>query len=91
MHLKQFRDAATWCEKSVAIYPSFWPHTDLVAAYTALGEVERAEAAKAKLFKLKPDFTIGWYKNLKLSENPVWKKEIEENIWSNLRKAGVPE
>ena len=91
MHLKKFRDAVTWCEKSAAIWPNFWPHSDLVAAYTALGEVERAEAAKAKLFKLKPDFTIGWYKNLKLSENPVWKKEIEENIWSNLRKAGVPE
>jgi adenylate cyclase len=91
MHLKQFPDAVKWCEKSTAMWPNFWPHSDLVAAYAALGEVERAEVAKANLLKLKPDFTIGYYKNLRISENPVWKKEIEENIWSNLRKAGVPE
>lgn len=91
MHLGKFRDAVKWCEKSAAIWPNFWPYSDLVAAYAALGEVEQAETAKAKLFKLKPDFTIGFCKSLKMSGNPVWKEEIEKNIWANLRKAGVPE
>jgi hypothetical protein len=43
------------------------------------------------LLKLKPEFSITWYKNLKLSDNPVWEKEIEENIYAWMRKAGVPE
>jgi adenylate cyclase len=91
IHLGKFGDAVKWCEKSAAIWPNFWPYSDLVAAYAALGEVEQAETAKANLFKLKPDFTIGFCKSLKFSENPVWKEEIEKNIWANLRKAGVPE
>jgi hypothetical protein len=40
---------------------------------------------------MNPEFTIGFYKGLKLSTNPVWLKEIETNIWANLRKAGIPE
>jgi adenylate cyclase len=91
MHLSRFRDAITWCEKSDSIVPYFFSLADLVAAYAAIGEPEKAAAAKAQLLKLKPEFSITWYKNLKLSDNPVWEKEIEENIYAWMRKAGVPE
>jgi tetratricopeptide (TPR) repeat protein len=91
MHLGQFKEAAPWCEKAFATFSYFWPLVDLVSAYTALGDSERAATTKAKLMAMKPDFSIGWYKALKLSSNPVWLKEIEENSWANLRKAGIPE
>jgi adenylate cyclase len=91
MHLSRFRDAITWCEKSDSASPYFFSLADLVASYAALGEREKAAAAKAQLLKLKPEFSITWYKNLKLSDNPVWEKEIEENIFAWMRKAGVPE
>jgi TolB-like protein len=91
MHLGQFKEAAFWCEKAFATFSYFWPLVDLVSAYAALGDIERAASTKAKLMAMKPDFSIGWYKALKLSSNPVWLKEIEENSWANLRKAGIPE
>jgi TolB-like protein/DNA-binding winged helix-turn-helix (wHTH) protein len=92
MHLGKFRDAIEWCERSFASYTGdYWALTDLVAAYTAIGDIERAASAKTKLLKMNPEFSIGFYKGLKLSTNPVWLKEIETNIWANLRKAGIPE
>jgi TolB-like protein len=92
MHLKKFQDAIDWCEKSFALAAGdYWALTDLVAAYTAIGDREKAASAKAKLIKMNPEFSIGFYKGLKLSSNPIWQKEIEENIWAYLRKAGIPE
>jgi TolB-like protein/DNA-binding winged helix-turn-helix (wHTH) protein len=91
MHLGQFKEAVAWCEKAFATFSYFWPLVDLVSAYTALGDTEKAAVTKEKLMAMKPDFSIGWYKALKLSSNPIWLKEIEENSWANLRKAGIPE
>ncbi len=91
MHLGKFKEAVDWCEKAFATFSYFWPLVDLVSAYTALGDTDKAAVTKEKLMAMKPDFSIGWYKALKLSSNPIWLKEIEENSWANLRKAGIPE
>jgi hypothetical protein len=53
--------------------------------------MEKAAISKEKLLKLNPQFSINWYKGLKLSSNPIWLKQVEENVWANLRKAGIPE
>jgi hypothetical protein len=91
MHLGKFKDAIAWCEKSFSMAAGYWALTDLVAAYTALGDVNKAASSKALLLKMNPGFSIGFYKGLKLSSNPTWLKEIEENVWANLRQAGIPE
>jgi TolB-like protein len=93
VHLAKFRESTEWCEKSVANFPSWPALSDLVAAYTVLGETKRAEAAKVQLLKLYPEFSVDWYQKtrgyLNGSANPVFLKEITENIWNNLRKAGL--
>ncbi len=69
MLLGDYKEAIYWCEKSVSLWPNFWPLSTLVAAYTATGETEKAENAKAKLLKMNPKFTINSYKAMKLSTN----------------------
>jgi TolB-like protein/DNA-binding winged helix-turn-helix (wHTH) protein len=92
MHLGKFQDAIAWCNKSYSLnMGDYWALSDLVAAYTATGDFEKAAIAKDKLLKLNPEFTMGFYQGLTMSSNPVWKKEIEDNIWAHLRKAGIPE
>jgi TolB-like protein/DNA-binding winged helix-turn-helix (wHTH) protein len=92
MHLKKFEDAIDWCERSFAqAAGDYWALTDLVAAYTMVGKPDKAAAAKDKLLKMNPKFSISFYKDLKLSSNPVWLKEIEENIWAPMRRAGIPD
>jgi tetratricopeptide (TPR) repeat protein len=92
MHLAKFQDAIAWCNKSYGLnMGDYWALTDLVAAYTATGEFEKAASAKEKLLKLNPKFTMGFYRGLNISNNPVWLKEVEENVWVYLRKAGIPE
>jgi TolB-like protein len=92
MHLAKFQDAIDWCNKSYALnMGDYWALTDQVAAYTATGDFEKTARAKDKLLKLNPKFTMGFYKGRNISNNPVWPKEVEENVWSYLRKAGVPE
>ncbi len=91
IHLGQFKESAVWCEKAFATYSYFWPLVYLVADYTAMGDLEKAALTKDKLQKMNPQFSISWYKGLKLSSNPIWLKQVEENVWANLRKAGIPE
>jgi TolB-like protein len=92
MHLAKFQDAIAWCNKSYALnMGDYWALTDLVAAYTATGDPDKAASAKDKLLKLNPAFSMGFYKGLNISSNPVWRKEVEENVWAHLRKAGIPE
>jgi TolB-like protein/DNA-binding winged helix-turn-helix (wHTH) protein/tetratricopeptide (TPR) repeat protein len=91
IHLGQFKESAVWCEKAFATFSSFWPLVYLVADYTAMGDLEKAALTKDKLLKMNPEFSISWYKGLKLSRNSVWLKQVEENVWANLRKAGIPE
>lgn len=90
MHLAKFQDAIAWCNKSYALnMGDYWALSDLVAAYTATGEPEKAAHAKEKLLKLNPGFTLGFYKGLNISSNPVWLREVETNVWAHLRSAGV--
>ena len=92
MHIGKFEKAIAKCEDSIEGLPNYWPpSSDLLAAYTALGNREKAEAEKVRLLRIKPDFSISSYRALRYSNNPQWRKEIEENIWANLSKAGIPE
>lgn len=91
MHLGKYQEAVNWCEKSASISPNWGNTADLVAGYTALGEKASADIAKEKLLKIHPGVSITWYRNLRFSNNPVWLKEVEEHIWANLRKAGIPD
>jgi len=92
MHLAKFQDAIAWCNKSYALnMGDYWALSDLVAAYTATGDLEKAASAKDKLLKLNPQFSMRFYKGLNISTNPVWLKEVEENVWAHQRRAGIPE
>ena len=89
--LGRFEEAVPWCERSVSIHP-FWANCAVsVAAYTALGNVEKAATMKAKLHQVKPDYSIGWAKNNGYSKNPVLLQQREDNLYKYQRKAGIAE
>jgi hypothetical protein len=51
----------------------------------------KAEVAKARLLKLKPDIAIARLKGLPMWSNPLYRQQREAHLYAGLRKAGVPE
>jgi adenylate cyclase len=89
-HLAQWDRAIEWCRKSIATHPQFWAYADLAAAYAWINHDVDARAAVAELVKLKPDFTIRTWANIKWSDNPTFQREYQR-ITDGLRKAGLAE
>ena len=91
VHLAQYEEAISECERAVAGYRYDWVYLDLIAAYAATGDMTRAKAAKAQLMNIEPGFTISRLKAKELSDNPVWIEQINTRFIPGWRKAGVPE
>ena len=71
----------------------YWfAYIDLVSAYGATGQLEQAQLSLTELNKIRPDFTIQWYREFgyALSSNPQFRREIDD-ILDGLRKGGVRE
>jgi tetratricopeptide (TPR) repeat protein len=91
LHLGQYAEGLTACERAVASDNGWWLYLDLTAAYAQTGDMARAASAKAQLLKAAPDFTIARLEAKQFSNNPVWIDEIRTRFIPGLRKAGVPE
>ncbi len=90
-HLAQWEKTVEWCKKSLAARPSYWlPYMHLAAANGWLGRDAEAKTAVVGLLKLRPDFTVQQFANMKWSDNPQYQREYAR-IVEGLRKAGVPE
>ena len=68
-----------------------WPpiglYEHLTVCYAALGRMEEAQAHAAEILKIKPDYTVGFYRRNKNYKD----KEYLENSIALLRKAGLPD
>jgi hypothetical protein len=53
--------------------------------------MERARAAKERLMRGRPGFTIGWIEGYVALQHPVWQEQFRTHVIAGLRKAGVPE
>ncbi|CCE10302.1 conserved hypothetical protein [Bradyrhizobium sp. STM 3843] len=93
LHLHQYGEAIEECRRSVNLNNSYWyAYVDLTSAYGATGQLEQAQQSLTELNKLRPDFTIQWYRDLtySISTNPQFRREIDD-ILDGLRKGGVGE
>jgi len=68
-------------------YPPLGLHERLTLSYAALGRMEEAQAHAAEILKIKPDYTVGFYRR---NKNYKDKEYLEKSV-ALLRKAGLPE
>ncbi|MGX9432567.1 tetratricopeptide repeat protein [Bradyrhizobium sp. LeoA1S1] len=92
LHLHQYGEAIEECGRSVNLNSNLYAYVDLTSAYGATGQLEQAQRSLTELNKLRPDFTIHWYRDLaySMSTNPQFRREIDD-ILDGLRKGGVRE
>lgn len=93
LHLHEYKEAIEECRRTVNMNKTFWlPYVDLIAAYGTTGQLEQARQALVELDKLRPDFTVQWWRQLvySFSSNPQFRREFED-LLDGLRKGGVRE
>lgn len=93
LHLRQYGEAIEECRRSANLNNVFWyAYVDLTSAYGATGQFEQAQQSLTELNKLRPDFTVQWYRDLgySISSNPQFRREFDD-IVDGLRKGGVRE
>ncbi|WP_245471296.1 tetratricopeptide repeat protein [Bradyrhizobium genosp. SA-3] len=93
LHLRQYAEAIEECRRSVNLNNlNLYSYVDLTSAYGATGQLEQAQQSLTELNKLRPDFTIQWYRDLgySISSNPQFRREFD-GIVDGLRKGGVRE
>jgi tetratricopeptide (TPR) repeat protein len=91
IHLGAYEEAARWLSQSVGANPnSPAAHILLAAALSQLGQVEEARAEAKTGLALDPTFTIRRFRDLAVSDNPIFLKQ-RRNIYEGMRKAGFPE
>ncbi|MHC2332962.1 adenylate cyclase [Bradyrhizobium sp. USDA 4454] len=92
LHLHQYGEAIEECGRSVNLNSNLYAYVDLTSAYGATGQSEQAQRSLTELNKLRPDFTIHWYRDLaySMSTNPQFRREIDDML-DGLRKGGVRE
>ena len=89
--LGRYGEAITECERA-ASHANFWSiHEFLTAAYALKGDMERARAAKERLLRARPRFTISWIEGYVALQHPTWQDQFKTHVIAGLRKAGVPE
>ncbi|MFC1880300.1 tetratricopeptide repeat protein [Thermodesulfobacteriota bacterium] len=79
---KQFLERALKGE-----FPPIYVHERLVIGYVRLGRMEEAHAHATEILKIKPDYTVGFYRKARSYKD----KAYLENSVALLRKAGLPE
>jgi tetratricopeptide (TPR) repeat protein len=89
--LGKYDDAIAACEKSLALQDSWLPYVDLVAAYAQKGDMAKTVVAKAEVLTRQPRMSIANVKALRLSDNPIFLRQLEDHVYPGLRKADIPE
>jgi adenylate cyclase len=68
-------------------FPPIYIHERLAISYVRLGRMEEAQAHAAEILKIKPDYTVGFYRKTKSYKDKAY---LEKSV-DLLRKAGLPE
>ena len=68
-------------------FPPIYVHERLVIGYVRLGRMEEAQAHATEILKIKPDYTVGFYRKTRSYKD----KAYLEKAVDLLRKAGLPE
>lgn len=92
--LGQYEKGIAACVKTTALQEMRSPYVYLTADYAQLGEMDKAESAKARLLKLSPGFAISqlsYSLPANAVRNPVWFQQAETYVIPGLRKAGIPD
>ena len=79
---KQFLERALKGE-----FPPIYVHERLVIGYVRLGRMEEAQAHATEILKIKPDYTVGFYRKARSYKD----KAYLEKAVALLRKAGLPD
>lgn len=93
LQLHDYDEAIDQCRRTVNMNSAFWfAYVNLVAAYGATRQFEQARLSLSELNKIRPDFTIQWYRDFgyALTRNPEFRREFD-GILDNLRTVGVRE
>jgi TolB-like protein/Flp pilus assembly protein TadD len=93
LHLHNFQEAIEECRRTINMNSVYWfAHLGLASAYGATGQLKQEQLSLAELNKIRPDFTIQWYREFgyALSSNPQFRREFDD-ILDGLRKGGVRE
>jgi len=93
LRLHDYQEAIEECRRTINMNSVFWfAYVYLVSAYGATGQLEQAQLSLTELNKIRPDFTIQWYREFAhaLSSNPQFRRELDD-ILDGLRKGGVRE
>ncbi|WP_235983898.1 tetratricopeptide repeat protein [Bradyrhizobium australiense] len=93
LHVREYGEAIDECRRSVNLNNLYWyAYVDLTSAYGATGQLEQAQQSLTELNKLRPDFTVQWYRDLgySISSNPQFRREFDD-IVGGLRKGGARE
>ena len=88
----QAEQAVTMCEKATTFFSdNLGLQVMLVAAYASHGDIEKAAAAKAKLLRMAPRYTVAQARASDQPSHPEYAKLAEKYFYEGLRKAGIPE
>jgi len=80
------------CEKAAALDDVDWTiQSFLAAAYANQGNLPKAVAAKDRLLRTVPDYSIAQLRSKHYSDTPEYMKLAEANWYPGLRKSGIPE
>jgi adenylate cyclase len=93
LRLHDYQEAIEECRRTINMNSVYWfAYVSLVSAYGATGQLEQAQLSLTELNKIRPDFTIQWYREFAyaLSSNPQFRRELDD-ILDGLRKGGVRE
>ncbi len=89
--LGRYEEAIAICKQQLkraqrGEYPPLFAHQRLVINYARLNQMKEAEAHAAEILKIKPDYTVDFYRKIAFFKD----KAYVENHVELLRKAGLP-
>jgi len=93
LRLHDYQEAIEECRRTINLNSVYWfAYIYLVSAYGATGQLDQAQRSLTELNKIRPDFTMQWYREFgyALSSNPQYRREFDD-IVDGLRKGGVRE
>jgi len=79
------------CEKAASLSTDWINISFLAAAYANHGDTAKAAAAKTKMLKVVPGYTIAQLRAKRYSDHPDYQRLAEKYWYAGLRKAGIPE
>ena len=91
LNLGEYDEAIATCEKALALEENWLKYLFLLGALAQKGDMAKAAVAKAQLLKLKPEVSIARLKVAPMWADPLYQQQREANLYTGLRKAGIPE